>query len=160
MGRLAVEKAREIHRRHPGLTFPLDMELLASAEGCHCVSWPFLKPVREVKRGCWIGVAENLDMREKRHLIAHALAHHLTHTGNQLSFHNWQKGSLLKQEREAEECAAHILMPETELAKMGEVSVWELAEYFGVPEKVARRRVSEFATKEELARWQKLYQEE
>ena len=154
MDRLAVEKAKELNLRHPGQSFPVDMEQLAHAEGCALLNWPFTGPVKEVKRGRWIGLAQGLNQAERRHLIAHALAHHLLHSGNQMSFHDWQKASLHKQEREAEECAAHILVPEEELAKLDNVPVWEIAEYFGVPEELARQRVTEFATDAEIARWQ------
>jgi len=154
MDRLAVEKAKELHRHHPGLSFPVDMEWLARAEGCELLYWPFLGPVKEVKRGRWIGLAQGLNQAERRHLIAHGLAHHLLHSGNQLSFHGWQKIGLRKQEREAEECAAHILMPEEELAKLGNMLVWEIAECFGVPEELAGQRVTEFATDREILRWQ------
>jgi len=154
MSRVTVDKARGIHKRHPGLTFPLDMERLAYAEGCECLSWPFIEPVREMKQGRWIGIAQGLEESERRHLIAHALAHHLLHRGNQLSFHGWQKACLSKQEREAEECAAHILMPEAELEKVIDMPTWELAEHFGVPEQLVRQRVTEFATGEEMSRWQ------
>jgi len=128
MARLAVDKAKDAHKRHPGLSFPVDMELLAHAEGCELLNWPFLEPVKEVKQGRWIGIATGLDERQQRYLIAHALAHHLMHRGNQLSFRDWQKSDTLKQEHEAEECAAHILMPELELKRVGNVPVWELVE--------------------------------
>ena len=154
MDRLAVEKAKELNRRRPGLSFPIDMEWLARAEGCELICWPFLGPVKEVKRGRWIGLARGLDEAERRRLIAHALAHHLLHSGNQLSFRGWQRISLRKQEREAEECAAHILMPEEELAKLGNAAAWEIAEYFGVPEELARQRITQFATDTEIVRWQ------
>ncbi len=154
MSRLAVDKARDIHRRYPDLSFPVDMEWLASAEGCELLNWPFMEPVKEVKQGRWIGIATGLEEREQRYLIAHALAHHLMHRGNQLSFRDWQKGNILKQERGADECAAHILMPEPELTRIGNIPVWELADYFGVPDELARQRVTKFATDEELARWQ------
>ena len=154
MDRLAVEKAKELNRRHPAMSFPVDMEQVAHAEGCALLNWPFTGPVKEVKRGRWIGLAQGLNDVERRHLIAHALAHHLLHSGNQLSFHDWQKATLHKQEREAEECAAHILMPEEELAKLDNVAIWEIAEYFGVPEELARQRVTEFATDTEIIRWQ------
>jgi hypothetical protein len=36
--------------------------------------------------------------------------------------------------------------------------VWEIAEYFGVPEELARQRVTEFATDTEIVRWQTLGQ--
>jgi hypothetical protein len=57
----AVEKARELLRRHPGLTFPLDMEELLNETGCELVEWPFLSPVKEEKHGRWIGIAAGLD---------------------------------------------------------------------------------------------------
>ena len=113
---LAVEKAREVYSRHPGLSFPVDMEWLAEAEGCELVEWPFLAPVKEVKCNRWIGLAHGLSARERRHLIAHALAHHLLHCGNQLSFHQQRQRASVRQEKEAEACAAHILMPESWLA--------------------------------------------
>ena len=159
MNRLPVEKAREIHKRYPGLSFPVDMEWLANAEGCECLSWPFIEPVQEMKQGRWIGIAEGLGERKRRHLIAHALSHHLMHRGNQLSFHSWRKCSLFKQEREAEECAAHILMPEAELDRVGEVPTWEIAEHFGVPEELVKQRLTEFATSDEIAKWQSANEE-
>jgi len=154
MSRLAVEKARGLHKRHPGISIPVEIEPLAEDEGCELIDWPFLEPVKEVKQGRWIGIAQGLDSKERRHLIAHALAHHLLHCGNQLAFHqNWQ-GMPVRQEREAEDCAAHILIPETELARVIDMSVWDIAEYFGVPEELACQRIGEFATEEEVYHWQ------
>ena len=154
MSRLAVDKARELHKRHPGMSIPVEVEVLAEAEGCELIDWPFLEPVKEVKQGRWIGIAQGLDSRERRHLVAHALAHHLLHCGNQLSFHQRRQGMPVRQEREAEECAAHILMPGTELAGVITLSVWDLADYFDVPAQLAYQRMSEFATKEEIERWE------
>lgn len=154
MDRLAVEKARELHRRHPGLSFPLDMEWLVSAEGCELVWWDFLPPVREVKQDRFIGIAAGLEPAEQRYLAAHALAHNLLHCGNQLFFYEWNKTITWKQEREADDCAAHILMPEEVLRKLHKMSTWDLAEYFGVPEPLVTLRLTEFATEREMARWQ------
>ncbi|MEK7848159.1 MAG: ImmA/IrrE family metallo-endopeptidase [Chloroflexota bacterium] len=151
---LAVEMARRVHRQHPRLRFPLDMDALAAAQGCICVDWPFLDPVREVKHLRWIGIAQWLDGRERRRHVAHALGHHLMHAGNQLSFRHWQKVTQLKQERQAEQFAAHLLMPEEELSRVRRLPVWELAEYFGVPEDLVWHRLTRFATEDELARWQ------
>ena len=64
MVRLAVEKAKEIHLRHPGLSFPIDMEWLASAEGCWLIRWNFIPPVKEVKCGPFIGIAADLENAE------------------------------------------------------------------------------------------------
>ncbi len=154
MSRLAAEKARELHKRHPNISIPVDMEKMAEAEGCELIDWPFLKPVKEVKQGRWIGIAQGIGARERRHLIAHALAHHLLHCGNQLSFHSQQQEMPARQEREAEACAAHILMPGAEMDRVIDLSVWEIAEYFGVPEELACQRIGEFATEEEVYHWQ------
>jgi hypothetical protein len=156
MDRLAVERAKELHRRHPGLSFPVDMEWLTNAEGCELMSWPFLSPVKEVKRGRWIGIAAGLEPSERRYLAAHALAHHLLHCGNQLLFYSWDKTILWKQEHEANVCATHILMPEEELNKLSKMPVWELADYFGVPEYLVQLRLKEFATERELSSWRKV----
>ena len=153
MSRLAVEKARELHERHPGMSIPLEVEVLAQNEGCELIDWPFLEPVKEVKQGRWIGIAQGLNSGERRHLIAHALAHHLLHCGNQLSFHYQKQGFPAKQEREAEDCAAHILMPSEELALVITMSVWDLADHFDVPAELAYQRINEFATREETERW-------
>jgi hypothetical protein len=152
MSRLAVEKAKELHDRYPDFIIPVDMEKMAEAEGCELIDWPFLEPVKEVKQGRWIGIAQGMGSRERRHLIAHALAHHLLHCGNQLSFHRRQMEPA-RQEREAEACAAHILMPGSELTKVIDLSVWDLADHFDVPEELAFQRISEFATPEEIECW-------
>jgi len=44
----AVEKAKELLRHYPGLSFPVDMEKLVAMEGCELIEWPFLYPVTEV----------------------------------------------------------------------------------------------------------------
>lgn len=154
MSWLAVEKARELQRKYPDLFHPpVDIEALAEAEGLEWFHWPFLSPVREVKRGKYIGIASGIDDDERRSLIAHALGHHLMHSGNQLSFYHKQQGVFHKDEREADACAAHILIPEEELQKIKQTEPWEIADLFRVTEELARQRVTEFATERDLARW-------
>jgi len=152
MSRLAAEKAKELHDRHPDIDIQVDMERIAEAEGCRLIDWPFLDPVKEVKQGRWIGIAQGLSSRERRHLIAHALAHHLLHCGNQLSFHYQRQGMPAKQEREADACAAHILIPTEELSRVINLSVWDLADHFDVPTELAYQRINDFATQEEMER--------
>jgi len=57
---------------------------------------------------------------------------------------------------EAEVCAAHILMPGEELTKVIAMSLWDLADYFGVPEELAYHRINDYATQEEKERWDKV----
>ena len=154
MSNCAIEKARFLCQKYAPQDFPLDIEKIIYAEGCELITWPFAYPVKEVKRGRFIGLANGLSAPERRYLAAHALAHHLLHCGNQLAFHDIQKVILHKQEREADECAAHILMPEVELAKVRDLPLWDLADYFHVPEYLVQLRLTEFATAEELAGWQ------
>ena len=154
MSRFAIERARQIHQRHPLLGFPVDMEQLARTEGCECVYWPFLEPVTEVKRGRWIGIADRLPREEQRCLIAHAIAHHLMHSGNQLLFDGWMRTYRNRQEREADCCAAHILIPDEELRRCGLRDVFEIAEHFGVTEELAILRMTNYATPDERERWQ------
>lgn len=78
---------------------------------------------------------------------------HLMHCGNQFSYRSWQKINLYKQERQADEFAAHLLIPEEELQKAKGMAVWEIAEQFGVGEDLVRQRVTDYATEDELARW-------
>jgi len=160
VARLAVDMAKQVHRRHGGLSFPLDVEAMVTAEGCTCLDWPFLEPIREVKHGKWIGIADWLDEPERRRHLAHALGHHLMHRGNQLSFRTWQKINRWKQEREAEEFAAHLLVPEEELEKARGMGLSGLAERFGVPQDLVYQRVTAYATEDELARWQVASEEE
>lgn len=149
-----VEKANELLQRYPGLSFPVDMEKLIAAEGCELIKWPFEFPVKEVKRGRWIGVSNAVNTQEARYLAAHALGHHLLHCGNQLWFREWQQTTLLKQEREADEFAAHILMPCEKLMRLGNLNTWEIADHFGVPEELVRQRIDQFATETERSYWQ------
>jgi len=151
----AIEKAKELHRRHPGLSRPpVDVEKLAEAEGLEWMHWPFKGSVVEAKHGRYIGLAEGVEGAERRYLIAHPLAHHLMHAGNQLSFYGQQMGVRGREERDADICAAHILIPEEELERLGYMEVWEIAEHFNVPYELAWQRVNEFATDRELARWE------
>lgn len=49
-----------------------------------------------------------------------------------------------RQEREADEFAAHFLMPDEELQRLKENKPEKMAEYFGVPEEKVRLRLTLF----------------
>ena len=136
------EMAKRLHKGFKGLSFPIDMELIAVEKGLIIKDWPFLPPVEEVKVGRWIGLKEGLSGRWRRWNIAHALGHHLMHKGNQLSFRQWQASIKWKQERQANEFAAYFLMPEEELKKLKGHEIWETAKYFGVPEEIVWFRLT------------------
>ncbi|WP_080768391.1 ImmA/IrrE family metallo-endopeptidase [Dehalococcoides mccartyi] len=52
-----------------------------------------------------------------------------------------------KQEREADQFAAHLLMPDTELQKLTGKGIQELAEYFGIPQDKVRIRLTKITDK-------------
>jgi len=52
-----------------------------------------------------------------------------------------------REEREADEFAAHFLVPEEELQKLENMEIKELAEYFGMLEEMVRLRLTEFSVK-------------
>ena len=53
-----------------------------------------------------------------------------------------------RQEHEADEFAAHFLMPGEELQKLEGMEIKQLAEYFGVPEEMVRLRLTVFSRRE------------
>ncbi len=54
-----------------------------------------------------------------------------------------------KQDREADDCAAHILMPEEVPRKLRSELTWDLAGHFGVPEPLVTLGLTEFGTERE-----------
>ncbi|MCY4583482.1 MAG: ImmA/IrrE family metallo-endopeptidase [Chloroflexi bacterium] len=131
----AQRRGREL-RRELGLRGRVDAEALAEHLGLEVFSWPF-RTLQEMKVDDVIGVAERLDASWRRWVIAHAIGHSLLHPGN----HLWmQEHTLLghRVEREAEEFAGALLVDEDEALERGLVHPSEVAEYFGVPEEMAR----------------------
>ena len=81
-------------------------------------------------------MAERLDARWRRWVIAHAIGHKLLHSGNHLWIRDHTSlGGLY--EREAEDFARALLMDVAEAMAEGLSELWEVAEHFGVPEEMA-----------------------
>ena len=90
---------------------------------------------QEMQMGRFIGVAERLDPRWRRWVIAHAIGHRLLHSGNHLWIRDHTSlGGLY--EREAEDFARALLMDVDEAMEEGLSELWEVAEHFGVPEEM------------------------
>lgn len=104
-----------------------------------------------------IVIDPNLHPYKKRHLIAHALTHHLLHRNMRVNYFREEKNSikgylnhlkLRKQEKEAEIFAAYFLIPEEKLdvilkeewIKESPDPIPELAEEFQVSENFMRER--------------------
>ena len=129
----AQRKAVEL-RRKLGLSGRVDAEGVANLLGLVVQPWP-LKVQEEMQMGHFISVAERLDERWRRWVIAHAIGHRLLHTGNHLWIRDHTSlGSLF--EREAEDFARALLMDVREAMEEGLSEVWEVAEHFGVPDEM------------------------
>ena len=129
----AQRKAVEL-RRKLGLRGRVDAEEVANLLGLVVQPWP-LAVQEEMLLGRFIGVAERLDPRWRRWVIAHALGHRLLHTGN----HLWIRDHTSlggRYEREAEDFAFALLVDAREARDEGLAELWEVAEHFGVPEEM------------------------
>lgn len=125
-------------RRELGLRGRVDAEAVASRLGLDVSDRPF-RVLQEMQVGGVIGVARRLDPPWRRWVIAHAIGHSILHPGN----HLWMREHTrlgARVEREAEEFAEALLVDEREASEQGLVQPWEIAEYFGVPEEMVRRR--------------------
>ena len=130
----AQRKAMEL-RKKLGLHGLVDAETVANMVGLEVVPWP-LEVQEEMQMGLYIGVAERLDPRWRRWVIAHAIGHKLLHSGNHLWIRDHTSlGSLY--EREAEDFARALLMDVAEAMAEGLSELWEVAKHFGVPEEMA-----------------------
>lgn len=139
--RLAAETAR-VHGRDPWqaaeeLQLPIFVEPLP--QGCDELY------VEEPTTGSRALVIDTgLSQNSARYLVAHGLAHHLLHVGNRV----WGSKKTLwsgRHEREADDFASCLLIPEAELQTMLEAvdppSIDEVADHFGVSVAVAARRI-------------------
>ena len=127
----ATEKAAEVLALH-ACSVPVDVELVAVDEDLEVVDCDF-QTVEEVWLWPCIGVRRDLSPPWRRWVIAHALGHHFLHRGNQLRFRRGDDLMRRRQEAQAEQFAAWLLMPEREVARLRSLDVGEFAERFGVP---------------------------
>ena len=122
-------------RRKLKLSGRVDAEAVANMLDMEVVPWP-LDVQEEMQMDRYIGVAERLDSRMRRWVIAHAIGHKLLHTGNHLWIRDHTSlGGLY--EREAEDFARALLVDVDEAMAEGLSEVWEVAEHFGVPQELA-----------------------
>jgi hypothetical protein len=83
---------------------------LVQALGLEVVPWRFAGRVREVIVDRVIGVDADAPRPWARWLVAHAVGHHLLHTGSSLYLDSWRWVERNKAERQAEEFAAGLLL--------------------------------------------------
>ena len=130
----ALRIGRDLEERHAvepgGDLAPLLREL-----GLEVIPWRFTGRVREVIFEGAIGIDDALPETWKRWLTAHAIGHHLLHTGASLYLASRQWVNRVKAERQAEEFAAGLLVPAGVARNAGENAV---AVRCGVPHEKAR----------------------
>jgi len=148
-----IEKANEIREKY-GID---DLELLASKLGAEVVEMPLGRIIKEmyIKDEGVIVIDPDLHPYKKRHLIAHALAHHLFHRKDKVNYfledreNRFNEWLMRKHEKEAEVFAAYLLIPEDKLNELLEQEwvkespdpVAELAEEFQVSENFMKKRL-------------------
>ena len=131
----AQRRAAEL-RCKLGLCGQVDAEGVANILGYQVVEVA-MRVQEEMSIGRFIAVAEYLEPDERRWVIAHSLAHKLMHPGNHLQIHK-QTRLGHKIEREAEDFTGALLMDVREAVQARLTETWEVAEHFGVPDRMVR----------------------
>ena len=108
----AQERAREVRLRH-NLQSPSDLERVLAAENMEVIRFPLEGRLDEIIVYNFVAIRDSIeDPRKVFELLAHALAHHLLHAGNQMSFILPSHILLSDQmERQAWDFAFELLMP-------------------------------------------------
>ncbi len=135
--RRSERMAIEVYRRHGN-----DLGLILKAENIHLREedcwWKELLIADEVRKE--ISLNRQLKPAEKRGLIAHALGHYFLHGGNRFYFAEKDPTALERDEQEAWEFAAYLLLPEVALPQMIRQSPRTVARTFHITEDLVRLR--------------------
>ena len=107
---IAYERGRKMAVEF-GLEQPADLKPILTKLEIEVVPWRFNGRVREVVLEGYIGIDDRLSEAWSRWLTAHAIGHHLLHTGASFYLESWQWVNRVKAERQAEEFAAGLLAP-------------------------------------------------
>ena len=134
---LALQRAKQVINTYQSN----DPYLISEELGISVIEATLAGRLKELYFGDHIILRNNLSTNEKRHYLAHALGHHFLHTGNYLFFNNHRHFQNTKEELQAEEFAAHLLIPDQELNPMLDWHPADLAEYFQVSEELITLRL-------------------
>lgn len=128
MSSLAKQKAEQTIIQHR----TNDPYLIAINEQIDVITQPLAGRLTELFFGDCIILNSHLNEAQKRHLLAHALGHHFLHAGNYLFFQQHRHHQNNKEEKQADEFAAHLLLPENKLSTMIDWDPSDLADHFQV----------------------------
>ena len=135
-------KAAEVIRRHASN----DLHEIIRREGVTIMRLDFGKArFREFYvNGVIFLPLETESEAEERSSLAHALGHHFLHVGNQVWMRGLDSMWSWKQERQAEEFAAWLLIPESEQQRLEGLSTSEICDAFDVDDRIARLRAGDW----------------
>lgn len=142
----AIKKALEVLRTFGLLSLSPDFQHISTIidkENIIFTTFPFKGRLKEryicTNDGIALITVDNfLNPVEIKHLTAHALGHHYLHKGSYAFINNIV---LDKQEYQAEEFAAVLLVPPSVLQKIKPATAYELAEECDIPVHLAERRL-------------------
>ncbi len=115
--------------------------IIAEHSKIQIIEHPLSGRLKELYFGDYIIINNLLAFIDKRRYLAHALGHHFLHTGNQLFFAQQRHNQNIKEEAQAEEFAAYLLVPEKTLQDNLHLPLEELSEYFEVPDQFMQYRL-------------------
>jgi len=143
---IAVKKALEVLTLHGLLDFYIDFRHLSRIidnENIIFYTFPFEGRIKERYLATSDGIAQiavdsNLSPPEQKHMTAHALGHHFLHQGNFTHINDIVQN---KQEQQAENFAAVLLVPPPVLLQIQPSTECSLAQGYSIPLILAERRV-------------------
>ena len=130
----AFDLGRSLAKRH-AIDASSDLTPALRSLDLEVIPWRFEGRIREVIFQNAIGIDAGLSDPWQRWLTAHAIGHHLLHAGTSLYLASWQWVNRNKDERQAEEFAAGLLVPPSAMANAGEIT---LAHRCHIPREKAR----------------------
>ena len=133
-----IDKANQLNE-----TFGNDLDRITDSLGLSVMYEEMNGRMKEFYFRGAIVVREDLSIREKRELIAHALGHHLFHAGNHLSMQKRIYSFGNYHEKQANAFAACLLIPLSRLSRLmaDRARIDEIADHFQVREEVVRLRL-------------------
>ena len=127
-----------------------DLDRITESLGLFVVYEKLNGRMREIYFRDSIVINEDISKREKRELIAHAIAHHLLHAGNHMAMQKRIYSFGNHHEKQANIFAACLLMPSDKFQKIlkNRPRMDEIANYFQVTEELVRLRMMIWASYE------------
>ncbi|QNB45878.1 ImmA/IrrE family metallo-endopeptidase [Thermanaerosceptrum fracticalcis] len=143
---IAIKKALEVLELHGLLDSYIDFQQLSTIldkENIIFYTFPFQGRLKERYIATndeitQIAVKESIDIAQEKHMIAHALGHHFLHRGNYAHIDGIVQD---KQENQAEDFAAVLLVPPSILKKFRPTWSFQIAEECNIPLSLAERRI-------------------